>query len=188
MNKAQLIYLDIPWGNGIYGKRNNTKTKFGGGAESHYPTMSKQEILDFKSEIDKIADNDCIIIMWATGPSLEFSFEVMEYYGFEYKTFGPIWEKVDKNGNPRVLPSYYFGSNIEPTLIGIKGKNKGKFRPDKKLVGQIVRSELREHSRKPDEVYEKIELAYPHLNKVEFFSRTQRENWTMFGNQVGKFK
>ena len=186
-NKFNCIYIDIPWGDGIYGKRSNPNTKFGGGAEHHYPTMSKQEILDFKLEIDKVCDDNAIMIMWATGPSLEFAFEVMKHYGFTYKTFGPIWEKVDKNGEPRILPSYYFGSNIEVTLIGIKGKNNGLFKPSKSLVGQVVRTPLREHSRKPTEVYEKIESAYPNLNKCEFFSRTQREDWTMFGNQVGKF-
>jgi len=186
-NKFDIIYLDIPWGEGIYGKRNNKNTKFGGGAEGHYPTMSKQEILDFKSEIDKVSNDNCMILMWVTGPSLDFALEVMKHYGFEYKTIGPTWIKVSKSGEPRILPSYYFGSNVEMVLIGIKGKNNGKFKPNKKLVGQVIFSELRQHSRKPEEVYDKIEMAYPNLSKCEFFSRTNRENWTMFGNEVGKF-
>lgn len=187
MNKADIIYLDIPWGKGIYGKRNNIKTRFGGGAEYHYPTMNKQEILDFKSEIDKVANSDSMILMWVTGPSMDFGIEVMKHYGYEYKTIGFTWIKVSKTGKPRILPSYYFGANTELVLIGIKGKNKGKFRPEQKLVGQVILSELREHSRKPREVYEKIELAYPKLSKCEFFSRTNRKGWTMHGNQVGKF-
>lgn len=187
MNKADIIYLDIPWGEGIYGKRTNTKTRFGGGAESHYPTMNKQEILDFKYEIDEVSNSDSMILMWVTGPSMAFALEVMKHYGYEYKTIGFSWIKVSKAGNPRILPSYYFGANCELVLIGIKGKNKGKFKPEQKLVGQVVMSELRQHSRKPDEIYEKIERTYPSLSKCEFFSRTSRDGWIQFGNQTGKF-
>lgn len=186
-NKADIILLDCPWGVPIYGKRNNPNTKFGGGAEKHYKTMSIEEIYDFKSEIDKIANDDCMLLHWVTAPGLEYGIKVMEHYGFKYKTIAMTWIKMSKEGKPRILPSYYFGSNTELLLLGIKGKNNNKFRPQKKLLGQVIMSELREHSRKPDECYEKINLAYPHLNKVEFFSRCYRDGWTCYGDEVGKF-
>lgn len=186
-NKFDIILTDFPWGEGIYGKRNNKNTKFGGGAEHHYPTMSKQQILDFKTKIDSVSKEDCMMLMWVTGPSLEFGMQTMSHFGFEYKTIGMTWVKISKDKNPRILPSYYFGSNTELLLIGIKGKNKGKFKPDKKLLGQVILSELREHSRKPEESYEKIQLAYPNLSKYEFFSRQNRNGWVCDGNEVGKF-
>lgn len=185
--KANILLVDCPWGSGIYGERKNTNTKFGGGAKAHYPTMSKQEILDFKLEIDKASEDNCLLLHWVTGPALDFGIEVMKHWGFKYKTIAQTWIKVDKNGNARVLPGSYFASNVELLLLGTKGDTR-KLRPEKKLVSQVAMSQLREHSRKPDEVYERIEQAYPHLEKIEFFSRTQREGWTMFGNQVGKFK
>lgn len=186
-NKADIILTDFPWGKGIYNPRNNKATKFGGGAMGHYKTMSMEEILNFKSEIDKVADDNCMLLQWVTCPALKFGIEVMQHFGFEYKTVAMTWVKVSKEGKPRILPSYYFGANAELLLLGIKGKNKGKFKPEKKLLGQIIVSELREHSRKPEESYEKINLAYPNLNKVEFFSRYDREGWTCFGDEVGKF-
>lgn len=185
--KADIILCDCPWGEGIYNPRNNKNTKFGGGAMGHYKTMSMQEILDFKSEIDKIADDNCMLLQWVTGPAMKFGIEVMQHWGFEYKTIGMTWIKISKEGKPRILPSYYFGANTELLLIGIKGENKGKFKPEKKLVGQVIMSELRQHSRKPDECYERIDLAYPNLNKVEFFSRFNREGWICYGNEAGKF-
>lgn len=185
--KADIILTDHPWGFPFYGIRNNKNTKFGGGAGGHYPTMTTQEILDFKSEIDKVADNDCMLLMWATCPTLHFALDVMKHYGFEYKTVAMTWIKVSKLGKPRILPSFYFGSNTELLLLGIKGKNNGKFKPNKKLLGQVIMSELREHSRKPEECFEKINLAYPNLTKVEFFSRYNRDGWTCYGNEVGKF-
>lgn len=187
VKKADIILIDHPWGEGIYNPRNNKNTKFGGGAMGHYKTMSMQEILDFKSEIDKVASDNCMLLEWVTGPALKFGIEVMQYYGFEYKTIGMTWIKISKEGKPRILPSYYFGANTELLLIGIKGKNNGKFKPEKKLIGQVIMSELRQHSRKPDECYERIDLAYPNLNKVEFFSRFNREGWTCYGDESGKF-
>ena len=186
-NKADIIVTDFAWGEGIYGKRTNPNTKFGGGAEGHYKTMTMQEILDFKLEIDAVANDDCMLLQWVTCPALKFGIEVMQHFGFEYKTVAMTWIKVSKEGKPRILPSYYFGANTELLLLGIKGKNKGKFRPERKLLGQVILSELREHSRKPDESYEKIDLAYPNLTKVEFFSRFNRDGWTCYDDEVGKF-
>lgn len=186
-NKADIILTDFAWGEGIYGKRTNPNTKFGGGAMGHYKTMTMQEVLDFKSEIDKVASDDCMLLQWVTCPSLKFGIEVMEHFGFKYKTVAMTWIKIAKNGKPRILPSYYFGSNTELLLLGIKGKNNNKFRPAQKLLGQVIMSELRQHSRKPEESYEKINLAYPTLNKVEFFSRFYRDGWTCYGDEVGKF-
>ena len=184
---ANLILCDCPWGSGIYGERKNTNTKFGGGAKAHYPTMSKQEILDFKSEIDKVAKENCLLLHWVTGPALDFGIEVMKHWGFQYKTIAQTWIKISKSGEPRVLPGSYFGSNCELLLLGTKGDTR-LLRPEVKLINQVVMSELREHSRKPTEVYERIELAYPHLDKIEFFSRSSRDNWIKYGDQVGKFR
>ena len=186
MNNANLILTDYPWGSGIYGERKNTNTKFGGGAQAHYPTMSKLEILDFKSEIDKVSKENCLLLQWVTGPSLEFGIEVMNHMGFQYKTIALVWIKVSKSGEPRVLPGSYFSSNCELLLLGTKGDTK-LLRPEVKLVNQVIMTELREHSRKPEESYKRIELAYPNLEKIEFFGRQKRENWTVFGNEVGKF-
>jgi len=186
MKKRDIILTDFPWLD-CYGKRTNTKTKFGGGAQKHYEGMTNQEILNFKSEIDKVADDSCMLLQWATMPALDFAIDSMKHFGFDYKTVALTWVKISKDGDPRILPSYYFGSNIELLLLGIKGKPKGKFAPHQRLVGQIIEAELREHSRKPDESYEKINLAYPHLTKCEFFSREHREGWNCYGNEVGKF-
>ena len=186
MTKADVILSDFPWSD-CYGKRTNPNTKFGLGCRGAYETMTNQEILDFKESIDEVADKDCMLLQWCTMPSLDFAIEAMKHFGFTYKTVGLVWVKVSKTGKPRILPSYYFGANAELLLLGIKGKNNGKFRPVQKLVGQIVEAPLREHSRKPDLSYEKIELAYPHLNKCEFFSRQDREGWTCFGLESGKF-
>ena len=61
------------------------------------------------------------------------------------------------------------------------------FKPAKQLLGATIMEQPREHSRKPEQSYKRIELAYPHLDKIEFFSRQKRDGWTNFGNEVNKF-
>lgn len=186
MCKINLILTDFPWSD-CYGKRTNPDTKFGMGFSGHYKGMTNKEILDFKSEIDKVAGDNCILLQWTTFPALDFSIESMKHFGFEYKTEAFVWIKTSKAGTPLVKPGYYFGSGPEVCLIGIKGGGNNIFRPERKLLGPTIMEPPREHSRKPEESYRRIELAYPHLEKIEFFSRTKREGWIQFGDQAGKF-
>jgi len=52
VEKKAIIQTDFPWLD-CYGTRKNTNTKFGGGAQKYYKGMTNQEILNFKSEIDR---------------------------------------------------------------------------------------------------------------------------------------
>jgi len=184
---ANIILTDFPWSD-CYGKRSNADTKFGMGFAGHYNGMTNKEILDFKSEIDKVADEDSMLLQWATMPALDFAIESMKHFGYTYKTVALTWIKTSKAGTPLIRPGFYFGSNTELLLLGTKGGGKNIFKPHKQLLGQVIMEIPREHSRKPEQSYERIELAYPHLDKIEFFSRTTRPNWTNYGNETTKFK
>jgi N6-adenosine-specific RNA methylase IME4 len=48
----------------------------------------------------------------------------------------------------------------------------------------VIEAPRREHSRKPDEVYQLIERMYPELPKIELFARNAREGWARWGNQA----
>jgi site-specific DNA-methyltransferase (adenine-specific) len=149
--------------------------------------MTNQELLDFKPTIDEHSCDNSIMFMWTTGPHLAFSTLLMKHWGFTYKTIAFVWEKICKNGEPRHGPGNYTGSCAEIVLLGIKGKNNGRFTPARKLVPQTIREPRRQHSRKPDTAAERIERMYPELSKIEMFAREQREGWTAWGNEVDKF-
>ena len=187
MSNPTLVLTDFPWSD-CYGKRTNKDTRFGLGFSGHYKGMTNQEILDFKSEIDKVSGENSILLQWTTFPALDFSIEAMKHFGYTYKTEAFVWIKISKTGTPLVKPGYYFGSGPEVCLLGIKGGGKNMFKPAKQLLGATIMEPPREHSRKPEQSYERIEQAYPHLDKIEFFSRQTRENWVSFGDQVGKFR
>lgn len=189
MPRYDLIEIDPPW---FYNSRKSggerkDKTKFGGGAMKHYPLMKDSELLAFKSTIDELATDNCVMFMWATFPRLDFAIELMKAWGFEYKTVAFVWVKTNKDGSYRVNPGYYSASNSEIVLLGVKGKNNGKFKPNQAMISQIVAEPIREHSRKPDEVYRRIEKMYPKLKKISVFARESRAGFDSFGNEVDKF-
>ena len=174
--KYNIIYADPPW---KYNSRANHKTRFRGGACGHYNLMSMDEIK--KVPIPKLADDNCVLFMWCTFPYLDEQIKLFECWGFKYKTLGFSWIKTNKkNGKPFFGVGYYAKSNCEVCLMGIKGKMK----PISNKVSSCVISERREHSRKPDEVRNKIVELFGDIPRIELFARQHADGWDCWGNEV----
>lgn len=76
---------------------------------------------------------------------------------------------------------YYTRSNSEPCLLGVRGKPPKPF--DRGILS-LIYAPVREHSRKPDEQYGKIERLYPQGPYLEMFARRPRPGWQVWGNEV----
>jgi N6-adenosine-specific RNA methylase IME4 len=183
------ILADPPW---TYNVR--SKKGLGRSADRHYPTMKLEDIKAMP--VAKLAAPDAHLFLWVTGPCLAQGFEVLNAWGFTYSALGFVWLKQNKRVSSRqlrLLPSYdsefFFGQghttrqNAELVLLGRRGKPKR----NSKSVRQVVIAPLREHSRKPDEVHERIE-AYCDGPRLELFARAPRDGWTVWGNETAKFK
>jgi N6-adenosine-specific RNA methylase IME4 len=176
MKKYSIIYADPPW---KYNSRANHKTKFRGGACGHYKLMSLQEISFLP--VPDIADNNCALFMWCTFPFLEDQIKLFKCWGFQYKTVGFTWIKTNpKNEKPFFGVGYYTKSNAEVCLLGIKGKMK----PVSNKVSSVIIAPRREHSRKPDEVRDKIVELFGDLPRIELFAREKTEGWDIWGDEV----
>ena len=106
----------------------------------------------------------------------------MEAWGFQYKT-NVVWHKVRKDGGPDGRGvGFYFRNVTELILFGVRGKNARTLAPGRRQVN-IIRSMKREHSRKPDELYEIIESCSPEP-RLELFARGTRPGWSVWGNQA----
>ena len=174
--KYNIIYADPPW----HFKSRSEKGE-GRNATQHYDCMSLKDICDMP--VEKIADKDCVLLMWVTDPLLEKAFKVIDAWGFTYKTVGFTWAKSNKSNMGMFTGlGYWTRCNPEMCLLATKGKPKRVS----KSVAQLVIDERREHSRKPDEMYGYIEkmLEGPY---IELFARTTRKGWDNFGNEVNKF-
>ena len=119
--------------------------------------------------------------MWATFPKLENALYVMRCWGFEYKTVAFTWVKKNKKAN---TPFFGMGkwtrSNAEICLIGIRNKVKRQSAS----VSQVIISEILEHSKKPDEVRDKIVELIGDLPRIELFARNKTEGWDVFGDEI----
>ena len=176
--KYNIIYADPPW-------KYNDKMKMQGvhgmirGAESFYDTMDLQSIKQLP--INELSTENSILFMWATMPLLDKAFEVIESWGFKYKTCGFCWVKRTKNKKIHLGMGHYTRGNAELCLIGIKNK-KPHFLT--RSLSQIVESEIRKHSQKPDEIREKIIELCGDVPRIELFARQHADGWDCWGNEV----
>lgn len=150
---------------------------------SRYPTLSLEEIKEIP--VKTVLDDTAHLYLWVPNALLKDGISVLEAWGFEYKS-NLIWYKVRKDGGPdRRGVGFYFRNVTELILFGVKGKNARTLEPGRTQPNIIV-SQKREHSRKPDEQYELIESCSkgPFL---EMFARGGRKGWTCWGNQADEY-
>jgi site-specific DNA-methyltransferase (adenine-specific) len=167
--KYNIIYADPPW-------------KYGIDVSKHYPTVPISDIYRFP--INKIADKNCALFLWVTYPILPEALETVKKWGFRYTTVAFTWVKTNKKkGTPFVGLGNWTRANAEICVLGFRGKLTRKSN----RVQQVVLSPLREHSRKPDKIRDKIVELMGDLPRVELFSRQKIEGWDYWGNETSKF-
>jgi N6-adenosine-specific RNA methylase IME4 len=172
MKQFDVICADPPWAyddKQVAGER---------GAGFHYQTMRPDEIAELP--VGKLAADDCALFLWTTCPQLDVALRVMAAWGFTYKTVAFVWEKRTTNGKLHWGMGSYTRANAELVLLGVRG------RPKRESAGvhQIVQAKVREHSQKPDEVYQAIEELMAGRRRLELFARAVRPGWTVLGNAI----
>lgn len=146
---------------------------------ARYSTLSLEEIKSIPVQ-DALRET-AHLYLWIPNALLREGLEVMEAWGFTYKT-NLVWYKVRKDGGPdRRGVGFYFRNVTELLLFGTFGKSARTLDAGRSLENIIVKQK-REHSRKPDEQYDVIESCSrsPYL---EMFARGSRPNWYCWGNQ-----
>jgi N6-adenosine-specific RNA methylase IME4 len=150
---------------------------------SRYPTMTLQEIKDLP--VEAIVKDTAHLYLWVPNALLPDGLQVMEHWGFTYKT-NLIWYKIRKDGGPdRRGVGFYFRNVTEMILFGVRGKNARTLQAGRSQEN-IISSQKREHSRKPDEQYQIIESCSPGPY-IELFARGPREGWFVWGNQAEEY-
>lgn len=170
MGKYRVIYADPPWSYNDKSLRfGKGKRAFGSAANWHYETMKLEDI----KAVEVPAEDDSYLFLWVTNPLIREGFQVMEAWGFEYKTM-ITWVK------PSIRLGYYFRGRTEHLLFGTRGKPGRLLRHD---LGNVINAPITKHSQKPESVYELIEQACdgPYL---EMFARRRRHGWDVHGNQA----
>ena len=144
-----------------------------------YPTMATQEICALP--VASVAAPDCALFLWAVPSRLPDALAVIHAWGFTYRTIAFTWVKRTPLDTGFLLGrGYWTHSNAEPCLLATKGH------PMRVGTGvsSLVVSPRREHSRKPDEVRDKIIHICGDAPRAELFARQKVEGWSAWGNEV----
>ena len=143
-----------------------------------YPTLELREIAALP--VARLAAARSHLYLWVPNALLEEGLRVMEAWGFVYKT-NLVWHKVRKDGGPDGRGvGFYFRNVTELVLFGVRG-NLRTLPPGRRQVN-LLATRKREHSRKPDELYDLIEACSPGPY-LEIFARFRREGWRQWGNE-----
>lgn len=170
--RYNIIYADPPWKYRVTNKSTRA-------AEAYYSTL-KDSII-YNLSVDDIAAENCILFLWSTFPKLAEALETIKQWGFEYVTVAFTWIKQNKKSD-----SFFIGlgnwtrANAEICLLAKKGRPKR----ESKSVRQLVVSPVQEHSKKPDEVRDRIVELCGDLPRIELFARQKTPGWDVWGNEV----
>ncbi len=144
-----------------------------------YESMAFQEISDLP--VGELALENSHLYLWVPNALIQEGLAVLKQWGFEYKT-NIVWYKVRKDGQPDGRGvGFYFRNVTELVLFGVRGGTRT-FQPGRRQVN-IMTTQKREHSRKPDELYDIIEQCSPGPY-LELFARHLRPGWAQWGNEI----
>src|SRR5258706_2530064 len=208
MAKRSIVVIDPPWFHKAWGKNGDGRS-----AQLHYDCMKDQELLDLKDPMQKAFPGDSLICLWVTAPHLKFGIEMLEHWGWEYKTVLLTWVKLipqyirrmknnmaTNNNVPMTDPEYlqslekllftglghYTRANNEYDLIAKRGKEP--IQRLRKSIHSTILAPKAAHSVKPDEANRRIEalLRRPGDEMFELFARREYSDWLCTGLELDK--
>ena len=173
------IAIDPPWR-----FSSNSEDRPGRNAMRHYKCMRLPDLCALP--VGELAAPDCWLFLWVTAPFLAQGDQrtLCEAWGFSSATIGFVWVKSNRAG-----PGLFQGlghstrQNAEFVVVGRRGRPVRASRS----VHSVIVAPRREHSRKPDEFYARVERLVGDVPKAELFARERRGGWSSWGDEIGKF-
>ena len=174
--RRNIIYADPPWKYTIERSDNCQQSPIKGTANSHYPTLSLHQLKQLK--IQEITADDCILLMWTTGPQLENALELMQSWGFHYNTLFMTWVKTSNGGQigRGARLGFYTRQTVEMVLMGTRGHVHKYKKPREEMLYNILLEDPEEHSRKPSRVKKVIDRMFLDVPRIELFARIVNKN------------
>jgi N6-adenosine-specific RNA methylase IME4 len=158
--------------------------------ERHYRTMSFAELAALPVKA-LAAPTGCHLFAWTSGPFLPQALRLIEIWGFRYSTRCFTWLKLKRSwqpGDPLTELDFPIGLGLttraqsEIVLLA----RRGNCRRRRKDVRELILAPRRQHSRKPDEFYRRVEM-YCAGPFVDLFAREQRPGWHVWGDEADKY-
>jgi N6-adenosine-specific RNA methylase IME4 len=146
---------------------------------NRYQTMSLADICALPVSRHATAKSHCYL--WVPNALLSEGLQVMAAWGFTYKT-NIVWHKIRKDGGPDGRGvGFYFRNVTELVLFGTRGQLRTLDAGRRQV--NFLATRKREHSRKPDELYDLIEACSP-PQYLELFARAVQPGWRQWGDEA----
>ncbi|KAG0040197.1 hypothetical protein BGZ83_002626 [Gryganskiella cystojenkinii] len=156
---------------------------------THAPTrgvaIAYQQLPDICIEelpVPKLSSNGFIFI-WVINNKYARAFDLMRKWGYSYVD-DITWVKQTVNRRMAKGHGYYLQHAKETCLVGKKGEDPPGCRHS--IGSDVIFSERRGQSQKPEELYELIEELVPNGRYLEIFGRKNnlRDFWVTVGNEL----
>lgn len=169
-----IIYADPPW---AWGKTPLIDRGAARAVEKEYPTMQVDELKALP--VASLAQARSVLFMWATSPKLPQALEVMQAWGFAFKSVAFVWVKRNKIADSWFTGmGFYTRQNAEFVLLGTHG-SPSLTRQDRG-IHQIIEAPIALHSQKPEEVRSRIDRLFAG-ERIELFARCAADGWDRWG-------
>ena len=179
MKKYQIIYADPPWhfgSGGVFQDGGCPVRKI----EDQYVTTPTSQLK--KLAVSDICDRDCLLFMWVIDSHIPEALDLMASWGFKYSTVAFYWVKKYATGSNCYNVGRWTMKTVEPVFLGSRGTPM--YLKKKSNIKQLVEAVRTKHSKKPDEVKERIVELVGDLPRIELFARQKTEGWDVWGNEV----
>ncbi len=175
LNKLyNIIYADPAWSYAIF-------DSVAGGRGQNTPYRCNRTVEIYNLPINKIADENCVLFLWATYPMLPEALYTFTAWGFSYKTVAFIWIKKNKKSGTNFFGmGQWTRRNTEILLLGTKGKPKAISHS----ISEIIEYPIMEHSKKPPIIRNKIVELSGDLSRIELFARDKCDGWDSWGDEI----
>lgn len=193
MKRFKILYADPPWSFATWSERGQGKAP-----SQYYTCMSIKDICALRIEgrhVSELAEDDSVLFLWVTQPMLPQALKVIDAWEFTYKTVAFVWIKMPRSWQPqlnlwgepprpRIGLGFHTRSSSEQCWLATRGRG---YKRAARNVEQVLLTPVREHSRKPDEIADRIVRLVGDVPRIELFARTARQGWDVWGNETKKF-
>ena len=153
--------------------------------ENEANTLTNQEILNIP--LEKLSRGG-FCFLWILNHNTNAGYECLGKWGYDIVD-RLVWIKT-LNGEKKVEigPGRFFMRSSVMCLIGYKSPSSDRVEFRSKIANDIIVSDIKKNSQKPDQLYTIIDLMMPGSRKVEIFAKNNnlKSGWLSLGNEIGE--
>jgi N6-adenosine-specific RNA methylase IME4 len=164
-----IIVVDPPWQN----------------VANEVNTLTNQEILNIP--LEKLSKGG-FCFLWVVNSNINAGYECLNKWGYDVVD-RLVWIRtLNEEKKIEIAPGKYFMKSSDMCLIGYKSLNSDRVEFRSKIANDIIVSDIKKNSQKPEQLYTIIDLMMPGSKKLEVFAKNKnlKTGWLSMGNEISE--